>query len=391
MAILKRYLPKHEEIKQFIIQQINDKNYRPHNMIPSEAELCRMFSASRGTVRRALNDLAIQGVIYQVQGKGTFVEDPIKLNESPGIVKRAKVGLVLPFISDTFLSRIVIGVESALAQRDIALILCHTEHDQKVEEEKITQLIDEGVAGIILYTADCPPEEKDLNMFLEQGIPFVFIDRYIEGLHGDRVIGEDFDGGYQAAVHLMEHGYTRIGFFNCDRAAMTPTLGRIAGLTAALQEKGLSVPAKRIVDKVAVAPGLKYEQLLQADKVRIAEYLTENDDLEAVITNNDYTAIKFYSVCRELGLAIPGDLAIIGFCDMDIDPLLHPQLTSFDQNPEMLSRKAVELIIRRIEEKGMGNDSDIVVRIPYKLMLRESCGCNTASNAAAGLVKKAVG
>ncbi|HEY8394595.1 MAG TPA: GntR family transcriptional regulator [Thermaerobacter sp.] len=64
------------EIMEYLRQQIRDGVLKPGDRIPSERELAERFSASRMTVRHALNQLAWEGIIDRHQGRGTFVAEP---------------------------------------------------------------------------------------------------------------------------------------------------------------------------------------------------------------------------------------------------------------------------------------------------------------------------
>lgn len=68
-------MKKYEEIQEYILNQIKSGKLEARSMIEPEQELCKRFSSSRMTVRRALADLVSQNILYSVQGKGTFVSE----------------------------------------------------------------------------------------------------------------------------------------------------------------------------------------------------------------------------------------------------------------------------------------------------------------------------
>lgn len=71
-------IPRYSQLKEIIREQC--AAWEPGQVIPSEAELCQMYSVSRTTVRKALEHLTQEGLLYRLQGKGTFVAPP-KLRE----------------------------------------------------------------------------------------------------------------------------------------------------------------------------------------------------------------------------------------------------------------------------------------------------------------------
>lgn len=67
-------IPKYYQLREILREHLS--SWEAHEPIPSEAELCRMFDVSRTTVRKALEFLVYEGLLYRVQGKGTYVATP---------------------------------------------------------------------------------------------------------------------------------------------------------------------------------------------------------------------------------------------------------------------------------------------------------------------------
>ena len=66
-------VPLYAQLRDIIIEKIENKEYLEDTQIPSEQELCEMFNISRPTVRQAINELTNIGYLYKEKGKGTFV------------------------------------------------------------------------------------------------------------------------------------------------------------------------------------------------------------------------------------------------------------------------------------------------------------------------------
>lgn len=73
---LEGVVPLHHQVKEDLAIQIHSGRWRPDEQIPSEADLCRHYGVSRGTVRQAIADLVQQGLIHRKQGRGSFVSKP---------------------------------------------------------------------------------------------------------------------------------------------------------------------------------------------------------------------------------------------------------------------------------------------------------------------------
>jgi GntR family transcriptional regulator len=70
------FVPYYAQIKEYLRAQIAQGNLAPGALLPSEAELCSAFDVSRIVVRRALQELEHEGLIYRRRGKGSFVAEP---------------------------------------------------------------------------------------------------------------------------------------------------------------------------------------------------------------------------------------------------------------------------------------------------------------------------
>jgi len=68
-------VPFYIQIRQYIIDNIQQKKWRPNDKIPSENELAEKFGVSRITVKKALDTLVEEGIIYRIQGRGSFVSE----------------------------------------------------------------------------------------------------------------------------------------------------------------------------------------------------------------------------------------------------------------------------------------------------------------------------
>ena len=79
MNQLRSFAPLYQQIKQDLLDQINQHVLKPGDGLPSEAQLAAQYNVSRITIRRAIKDLIQQGVLFSLQGKGTFVaQSPIR-------------------------------------------------------------------------------------------------------------------------------------------------------------------------------------------------------------------------------------------------------------------------------------------------------------------------
>lgn len=75
------FVPLYQQVKEYIIEKIDNDIWKPDDKIYSENKLYEMFDISRNTAKKAIEDLVQEGILYRVQGKGTFVSMP-KIEQS---------------------------------------------------------------------------------------------------------------------------------------------------------------------------------------------------------------------------------------------------------------------------------------------------------------------
>ena len=363
--------PLYEQVKKYIIDGINRSLFKPHQKVHSEWELSSRFGISRSTVRKALDDLCHQGILFKIQGKGTFAEDPRNLKNSPLIKGKPSIGVVVLLLRDPLISQIVVGIEETLYKSGFQLIFSHSDRHEAVEEEKIKTLRKDGVEGIILYPADREVDNRTLRKLREDRFPIIFVDRYLEGYEISSIISDNYGGGYKITEHFIKHGYRKIGFFAPPHAGITSVVARFKGYCQALKDYGIVVkdslaenPIDVSVPDDSLANWAKYRR-------RIERYLKENKGIEAVFVYNDYCATGFYSVCHAMGIRISQDLAIAGFDDVGASNLI-PPLTTVHQDGYEMGRRAAEMILQMIKG-GEWQERQIIV--PIELKIRKSCGC----------------
>jgi len=370
--------PKYQIIREYIIESIENKIFLPGHQILSENDLCRIFNVSRIVVRRAMDELEIRGILYRVQGKGAFVADAESMQQDeraslkPGLSVPPRIGISVPYINE-FSKVILSTVENELAKQGVLSFIVQTFNNQKLEESKLSLLRDGGGKGFIIYTSSVPESEKNISSYINLRVPIVFVDRYIEEWPFDAVIGEDIEAGFQAVEHFyLKCRIREVGFFGADPFPLSSVRNRMEGLKKGLLQFGLPLKGVRMRASLTSSPEFKDQDSPGSDFLLVKKYLQENQDIEGVLVANDIMATVFYSVCDEMNIKIPEELSIISFMNDRSANLLKPPLTSFDQNLEKLGKRAAQILLDRI--KNNLKDRPIIEKIPYKLIIRESCG-----------------
>ncbi|QUI24591.1 substrate-binding domain-containing protein [Vallitalea pronyensis] len=362
--------PKHKMLKAYIIEHIEDGSYPSQEAIPSENALCRQFNTSRVTVRKAIDALVMENYLYRLQGVGTFVQDKsLRLQQdTPN-----RIDIIFHdnnFLFSEFNSNIIQGAEKILQQSGLTLATYYAMNQVNNQYDKIQNAINEGAKGIIL--CGCLEDEREtmLKAFTNAPIPIVCIDRYFESLPFDAVIGRDYEAGYEAGQIFAQKGYQHIGYYYPYAIESSVSKGRVEGLIAALKNHQIQIIEPCLIRHTKSTKHHMYDyHQISKD---IQHYLQRHQDLDAVLTFNDITALLFYKEASRLDIRIPLDLALISFGDFYIDAIFEVGLTSFNQHPYKMGEEAAKIIINRLINPS--NQTRKVIRIDYDLIKRNSCG-----------------
>lgn len=191
----------------------------------------------------------------------------------------------------------------------------------------------------------------------ECAIPGILLDGNIPGQALDCVLSDNMDGGYTLTRHLLDRGYTEIGYVGAILSTSS-IMERYLGYQRALRGAG-------IVPK---------EEWLLADRdrdgrfipIRLPEKLPQ-----AFVCNCDEVAFHLIEELRQKGVRVPEDVAVCGYDDYRFATLSKPALTTYRVDVERMAAAAVGQLLRKLRQEHTEPFSCIV---PGHLVIRESTG-----------------
>jgi LacI family transcriptional regulator len=188
-------------------------------------------------------------------------------------------------------------------------------------------------------------------------IHVVMFDRVDESLGFDIVKLDDYMGSFKTVHHLIDQGCKNIVHFS-GPGHILAYHERKKGYSEALEKNNLNAPLNNIIDD-ALTKEKGYQAMIN---------LIENNKIpDAIFSASDYSALGAVLACRDKNIDIPGDICIAGFANEPFTEFIKPGLTSTDQNPELIGKKAAELFLN----KG-SNIDQIKSIIEPRLIIRES-------------------
>lgn len=267
------------------------------------------------------------------------------------------IGLIVPDLADTFFSVVSHAVQEAAREAGYLVWFAASDADPVLEEAQVEQMTHHPVDGILLVPADS--RSNYLKAAATSSTPIVTIDRPIDVALTDSVEVENRAGARMAVEHLISHGYKRIA---C--VAMNPHLRPVKERMASYEEclRRFKLPRKKLL--------LSNEM---ADQTAMAALFNSRDRPDALFTANNACTLFVLKALQTMKIKIPGDVALIGFDDVDFYTMLYPPVTTIRQPAAELGRTSTRLLLQRI--KGQSPSSSVRTVLPVALIVRESCGC----------------
>jgi PAS domain S-box-containing protein len=212
--------------------------------------------------------------------------------------------------------------------------------------------------------------QEELQAFCERyrPLPMASIAIPLAGIPS-ALVDNDY-GIRELMLHLMDvHGYRRIAFFH-KQEGHAENDARYNAYVSVLAEHGIAV------DPNLVIPGIHY--ITPATGIRLLfdeRQLRPRIDVEALIANDDGTALEMLDNLQARGIRVPDDVALVGFDDIEESRYAIPALTTARQPLHEQGRRAAELVLAQLQ----GETVPPQINLHTQLMVRQSCGCLDAA------------
>ena len=292
---------------------------------------------------------------------------PNRLARSLSARKTGALGLIVPDVANPFFTLVVRGAEQVAWRSGYHVILCNTQGDLDREREYLEDMIAFQVEGVLLAPVG-DRSRPNLRALGHNRVPFVLVDRSVAGLETDLVQGDSVAGARRLVEHLIALGHTRIAMLT-ETNEVSTARDRLQGYRDALEAEGIPLSEQLVAETIAIDPGNAFEATRRL--LELSERPT------AIFAVNNIAALGVVEAARAHGLAIPDDLALVCFDDLEYASRLSPFLTVMAQPAETFGTIATQLLLDRIA--GQAGDRRRVVVLPADFVLRESCGARRAA------------
>ncbi|MGE5529116.1 MAG: LacI family DNA-binding transcriptional regulator [Patescibacteria group bacterium] len=329
--------------------------------MPTISDVARSAGVSVATVSRVLN----QSLKVKTATRERVLQAIESLQYAPDASAKALrsrrtnlIGVVIPDVSSIYYLELLKGIENTAIERGYNLIICDAQNSADRENEYMKLLSERRSDGLILINPLMP--DAHIDRLARQGFPLVLIGRESKSGNVTSIVVQNQTGARQAMDHLIKHGHKRIAYI---RGMQHPDdEERFATYRAVLEEYSLGY------DPQLVERG----HFTEEGGARAFQRLAQRAKFTAVFAANDEMAVGAMEKAREAGLAIPKDLAVVGFDNIRLARHITPGLTTADMPKYQLGATAAKKLLGAMADDDIAYEK-VVFRT--ELVIRQSCGC----------------
>lgn len=268
------------------------------------------------------------------------------------------VAAIVPLLTNSLIAEIIQGLTDVLAKHDLHLLLGVSGFDAREEDVLIREFLSRRVDAF--YLTGLMRSAESSRLLQDAGIPVVeggnLTDRPI-----DMVVGySNVLAAMRVTQHLMARGYDPIGYIGAYRGGNDRSRDRRHGFETAYRQAGQRLHEQLCIDTVLE---------VTAGAEAMATLLGRSPRVRAVFCSADAIAVGALFECQRRHIAVPAQIAIAGFDDLDLAAQVVPALTTIRVPRYELGRRAGEMICERLAHREVAAP---IVDVGFDLVERAS-------------------
>jgi LacI family gluconate utilization system Gnt-I transcriptional repressor len=249
------------------------------------------------------------------------------------------VSIIVPSIRNAFFAETVSTLQAGLVAEGFQVLLGHSEYGEDQEEALVRTALSWAPAAVVLTGLSHSPTTRKL---LEaSGVPVVEMWE-LGGEPIDMAVGFSHPQvGASAARHLLSKGRRTLAFLG----ARMQEDHRAAQRAKGFQDAARAGDANRC--EIVSHPGAA---TVETGALLLNRALQQFPNLDGIACSNDLIALGVLFECQRQQIAIPNDIALVGFGDLDFSASCVPSLTTIRPSGDLIGREVARLILNSIHE-----------------------------------------
>ena len=252
------------------------------------------------------------------------------------------VAVIVNDLHNQHFSDLLNCMDRELRKKDYNLMILCMQLDDSLAEKLIHTAISLSVDGILYFPNR--DQKHHIEYMVRNHVPFVLLDRRVDGIESDIVRCDDEQGGYLAGRHLLSLGHKRFLFLSGVEKSSSQ-LDRYSGFLKALREAGIPE------ENVRKIPGETVETALAQN--RIGQLLFPIDYTAIVSFRDEVSYPVIHHLAKE-GIPVPEKISIISFDNLHAEnPSRLPLTSIYASTQDNIARIGVKLLLERMEDPAL--------------------------------------
>jgi LacI family transcriptional regulator len=330
-------------------------------------EIATMLGISITTVSKALKNYPdvspkTKTAVLDLAEKLNFTPNSFAVNLR---TKESKtIGLIVPEVVHHFFSNIIKGVIEEADKNGYLVIILQSNESLELEKKQVELLFNKRVDGILMSLSNDSNDDIHLKNIISRGIPFVQFDKISKLLPSSKIIINDQKAASDAVQHLIDNGCKKIAHIRGPENPQN-SIDRFLGYKKTLEKNGISFDSKLVYtcESVTFEEGFEFAKQIVKD----------HPDIDGIFAITDLVAVGVLSYLNESNIAVPGEIALIGFSNWFMAQVMSPKLSTIDQPSYDMGVAAFSLLL---EEMICRKDGSVftprIIELETSLIIRDS-------------------
>jgi LacI family transcriptional regulator len=327
-------------------------------------DIARELNISPATVSRGLNDHSAVNKETKKKIFNMAKEMGYRSNTFASNLRRQRtntIGVIVPRLNSNFMSSVIAGMEKVANDTGYNLIISQSLETAKKEATNAQTMFNSRVDGLLVSLAYDTDNIDHFKDFLKKGIPLIFFDRVFNHKQCTGIIIDNVKAGLDATNHLIEQGCRKIVHIT-GSLKRNVYADRLKGYKYALADQDLAFDNDLVLEtNLSVEAG-----------VAAAEQILEMKPLpDGVFVANDACAVSCMQTLKQAGIAIPQDIAFVGFNNDPLAKVVEPNLTTVNYPGYEMGEAAAQTLINHLNGTSNINSTNTII-LRSELVIRES-------------------
>lgn len=339
---------------------IEENRFSVSNKLPSENALTRRMNVSRDTVRSAMNTLEEEGLIYRVQGSGSFFKKEVAVSDKekrPGMSR--KIGVILQGQDPDANKGLLAGIRSVFDENTTDLRIYFTNNRFSNERACLDEVMHNNFDGFIIDGVMASIVNPNLDCYhsiLGKNIPIIFYNNYYKDLKCSKVTNNDISGADELVSRLAEHGHKKImGIFVSDNYQSAE---KFCGYVKALQKY------KCVFDDDYVKWCVSSSAYKKSFEKEISKFIKSQPECTAIVCCNYMLLKMVQKVLQDMGKKVPKDYSLVCF-DYSKEDWAECGITCSVHQGNIMGVEVSKRLVRMMENKDFMRRDYSCILEPY--------------------------